>query len=261
MAPKLPDRRDLVAGTDFESRHRFQSQTGRLAINSSEIPQSKMAEVLAATTEIDPVQTAEAIAPMPSLPSEALPLQPKTEIAALESRAINATFWTIVQYGCGQGLRLVNSFILTRLLFPEAFGQMTLVTTLIVGITMLSDLGLGPSVIQSRRGDEPAFLNTAWTLQVMRGTGLWLFALLLARRPCLSRSQADAGALGARDQHRHQRLQQHQDPYAFAPHGRTAAVHHRVHHADRCPGRHHHVRVLLAVSLGFGRRQSGLDAL
>ena len=108
------------------------------------------------------------------------PEQPSGHFAALESRALNATFWTVVQYGAGQGLRLVNSYILTRLLLPEAFGQMTLMTTLIVGITMLSDFGLGPSVIQSSRGDEPAFLNTAWTMQVMRGAGLWIFALLLA---------------------------------------------------------------------------------
>jgi len=127
-----------------------------------------MAEALATPPEIDPASHSGGRE------------QPAVHIAALESRALNATFWTIVQYGAGQGLRLVNSYILTRLLFPEAFGQMTLVTTLIVGITMLSDIGLAPSVIQSSRGDEPGFLNTAWTMQVMRGTGLWIFALLLA---------------------------------------------------------------------------------
>ena len=102
------------------------------------------------------------------------------EIAALESRALTATVWTIVQYGSGQGLRLVNSYVLTRLLVPAAFGQMTLVTTLIVGITLLSDIGLAPSVIQSARGDEPGFLNTAWTLQALRGGGMWCVAMLLA---------------------------------------------------------------------------------
>ncbi len=127
-----------------------------------------MAEALATPTDIDPVTAT--VAPEP----------PQVHIGALESRALNATFWTIVQYGAGQGLRLVNSYILTRLLLPEAMGQMTLVTTLIVGITMLSDIGLAPSVIQSPRGDDPDFLNTAWTLQVLRGGALWVLALLLA---------------------------------------------------------------------------------
>src|ERR1700722_3775887 len=123
-----------------------------------------MAEALAAPSEIVPVDH------LGELGSEfALP---PVNIEALESRALNATVWTIVQYGAAQGLRLVNSVILTRLLFPEAIGQMTLVTTLIVGITLLSDIGLAPSVIQSQRGDEPDFLNTAWTLQAIRGGAL-----------------------------------------------------------------------------------------
>jgi len=99
---------------------------------------------------------------------------------ALESRALRATMWTVISYGAAQCLRVVNSMVLTRLLMPQAFGEMTLVITLIVGMTMLSDIGLEPSVIQSARGDEPLFLDTAWTLQAMRGFALWGIALLLA---------------------------------------------------------------------------------
>jgi len=105
---------------------------------------------------------------------------PKIEMEVLESRALRATLWTVVSYGAAQSLRVVNSLVLTRLLVPSAFGQMTLVTTVIVGITLLSDIGLGPSIIQSARGDDPRFLNTAWTLQVIRGTVMWMVALLLS---------------------------------------------------------------------------------
>jgi O-antigen/teichoic acid export membrane protein len=45
---------------------------------------------------------------------------------------------------------------------------------------MFSDLGLKPSIVQSRRGDEPAFLNTAWVVQIFRGAALWLVALGIA---------------------------------------------------------------------------------
>jgi O-antigen/teichoic acid export membrane protein len=41
---------------------------------------------------------------------------------------------------------------------------------------MFSDIGVGPSIVQNRRGNEPAFLNTAWTIQVGRGVVLWLVA-------------------------------------------------------------------------------------
>jgi O-antigen/teichoic acid export membrane protein len=100
--------------------------------------------------------------------------------SALESKALSATIWTILSYGSGQALRVVNSLVLTRLLLPSAFGEMSLVTTLIVGMTLLSDLGLNQSVVQSKRGDESVFLNTAWTMQAFRGIGIWACACLLA---------------------------------------------------------------------------------
>jgi O-antigen/teichoic acid export membrane protein len=98
----------------------------------------------------------------------------------LESTALRATVWTVADYGFSMALRVVNSLVLTRLLMPESFGLMTLVTTLVVGISLISDIGLGPSVIQSPRGDEPVLLNTAWTLQVVRGLGIFVVALLMA---------------------------------------------------------------------------------
>jgi O-antigen/teichoic acid export membrane protein len=102
------------------------------------------------------------------------------KVSALEKTALKAAFWTFMDYGFGQSLRVVNSLVLTRLLLPAAFGEMALVTTLIVGMTLLSDIGLTPSVIQSKRGDEPQFLNTAWTLQAGRGVAIWCVAVLLA---------------------------------------------------------------------------------
>ncbi len=43
---------------------------------------------------------------------------------------------------------------------------------------MFSDIGITPSIIQNKRGDDPNFLNTAWTMQVIRGLVLWLITLL-----------------------------------------------------------------------------------
>jgi len=105
---------------------------------------------------------------------------PRLRVSALEATALKAALWTIVSYGSSQLLRIANSLVLTRLLLPAAFGEMSLVTTLIVGMTLLSDLGLGPSVIQSKRGDDPHFLNTAWTLQAGRGLILWCLSVALA---------------------------------------------------------------------------------
>ena len=37
-----------------------------------------------------------------------------------------------------------------------------------------SDLGFGPSIIRSKDGNRPGYLNTAWTMQAVRGVVLWL---------------------------------------------------------------------------------------
>ncbi|MFN0131197.1 MAG: oligosaccharide flippase family protein [Phycisphaerales bacterium] len=94
--------------------------------------------------------------------------------------AIRATVWTMGAYGTGQVLRLVTNLILTRLVAPEAFGIMVLAQTFRVGLEMLSDIGIGPSIVQSPRGDDPAFINTAWTMQIVRGVLLWIAAVALA---------------------------------------------------------------------------------
>lgn len=98
----------------------------------------------------------------------------------LIARVMRSSAWTALGYGAAQAMRLASNLILTRLLYPEAFGMMALVSVFLVGLTMFSDVGVGPSIMQHRRGDEPAFLNTAWTIQVVRGALLWLCALALA---------------------------------------------------------------------------------
>lgn len=97
--------------------------------------------------------------------------------AQLKSRVISGSVWTIAGYGASQVLRLAGNLVFAKLLFPEAFGLMALVSVFVQGLTMFSDIGIGPSIIQSRRGEELVFLNTAWTLQVGRGFALWLVSL------------------------------------------------------------------------------------
>jgi len=116
-----------------------------------------------------------------TMATEAVVLDPpRLRVSALEATALKAALWTFLSYGSSQGLRVVNSLVLTHILLPAAFGEMQLVTVFVVGITLLSDIGLGPSVIQSKRGDDPNFLNTAWTLQAGRGIVLWVIAVGLA---------------------------------------------------------------------------------
>ena len=98
-----------------------------------------------------------------------------------KKRVVNATYWSLGSQMLIQGLRMVQSIVLAWLLFPEAFGAAELVMTIVIGLEMLSDLGIEPSIVQHHRGEERRFLNTAFTIQLVRG--VILFGLAYACTP------------------------------------------------------------------------------
>lgn len=99
---------------------------------------------------------------------------------SLKKLAISGAIWTLVGNGASQGLRLVSNIILTRLLSPDLFGMMAVINSLMTGLNQFSDIGIRGSIIHSSRGDDPNFINTAWTVQVLRGFALWGVCLLIA---------------------------------------------------------------------------------
>jgi O-antigen/teichoic acid export membrane protein len=97
----------------------------------------------------------------------------------LRALATKVAVWTFLGFGSSLVLKLVSSLTLTRLLYPEAFAVMALATIFIAGLQMLTDVGVQTGIIQSKHGDEEPFLNTAWTIQVVRGMVLCLVACAL----------------------------------------------------------------------------------
>lgn len=95
-------------------------------------------------------------------------------------RAVRGSALTMFGFVSAQVIRLGSNLILTRLLFPEVFGIMALIMVVMQGLNNFSDVGIGPAILQSRRGDDRAFLNTAFTYQAIRGVGLWLGCCILA---------------------------------------------------------------------------------
>ena len=98
----------------------------------------------------------------------------------LKVRALRSMALVTLSIGGAQFLRLLSNLVLTRLLFPEAFGLMAIVAVVTTGAGMLSDVGLKQSVVRCPRGDDPDFLNTVWTLQIIRGCVLFVALLLVA---------------------------------------------------------------------------------
>lgn len=98
----------------------------------------------------------------------------------LNAKARSGTIWIVTAFGAGQIIRLATNIVLAALLLEEAFALMALVNAVLIGLAMFSDLGFQQNVVQSPRGDEPAFLNTVWTMQVIRGALLTLAAMAVA---------------------------------------------------------------------------------
>lgn len=77
-------------------------------------------------------------------------------------------------------LRLGGNLIMTRLLFPEAFGLMLIVNLVFTALHMLSDAGIAQAVISNGRNKGPSYLNTAWSLMCVRGVTLSAIGCALA---------------------------------------------------------------------------------
>ncbi|GAO03334.1 oligosaccharide flippase family protein [Anaeromyxobacter sp. PSR-1] len=115
-------------------------------------------------------------APRPQAPEDETPA-PAAE--HLGRRVARGSVWVAAGYGAAQIIRFGANLVLARLLFPRAFGLMLLVNVCLQGLQLFSDVGIGASIIQHRRSDT-AFVNTAWTVQVVRGFLLWLATFAVA---------------------------------------------------------------------------------
>ena len=88
--------------------------------------------------------------------------------------------WSLLGFAASQGIRLVSTLVMTRLLAPSMFGVMAVAVMVNVVASLLTDLGVRQNIVQSHRGNDPVFLNTAWTVQIIRGFIIWSLALLLS---------------------------------------------------------------------------------
>ncbi|SDO97053.1 Membrane protein involved in the export of O-antigen and teichoic acid [Klenkia soli] len=77
--------------------------------------------------------------------------------------------WTTGSFVISFGLRFVSNVILSRLLSPELFGIVIIVNTIRFGVELLSDVGIEQNIVRRKGQLDRDFLNSAWTVQVVRG--------------------------------------------------------------------------------------------
>lgn len=116
---------------------------------------------------------------------------------SLKTRVLGAGGWSIAGHVATLFIRLGSTLILSRIFSPSIFGQLAFLTIVQVIIALLTDIGLRQSVIQHRNGDDPVFLATAWTLQVLRGFVLTIIGFVVAGILYLSRDLMPVGSVYA----------------------------------------------------------------
>jgi O-antigen/teichoic acid export membrane protein len=77
-------------------------------------------------------------------------------------------FATAFSFGAQALIKLGSSMILTRILRPEAYGIITMLVSISFVVEMIADTNTTLFLIRDKDGEEPRYLNTAWTLQISR---------------------------------------------------------------------------------------------
>lgn len=93
---------------------------------------------------------------------------------------VRASRWTFAAYATTQILRFSTNIVLARLLAPDLFGIMVIVNGVRTAVALVTDLGVGQSVVVNRNGEDPDFYDTAWTINLVRSLLLFLACAALA---------------------------------------------------------------------------------
>jgi O-antigen/teichoic acid export membrane protein len=93
-------------------------------------------------------------------------------------------FATAASFALQAVIRLGSSMILTRFLNPEAYGIITIILSIAFVIELLADINVTLFIIRDENGEQPRYLNTAWTMRLGRAAlnsaVLFIFAPVIA---------------------------------------------------------------------------------
>ena len=77
------------------------------------------------------------------------------------------------------GISFVTNITLAWFLMPAHFGIAAIVSTVLVGMDLFSDVGIVDSIVRHEKGDTDSFTMSAQLLQVFRGVFLYIILLIL----------------------------------------------------------------------------------
>lgn len=108
----------------------------------------------------------------------------KTDVSGgMRSRILSSIKLSSLRFTSQIALRLISTVVLTRLLAPEVYGVFAIVLLYRYLLEMFSDLGLRSVVLTKEGQTDETFLQTVWTVSVLRGALIllmtWVIALII----------------------------------------------------------------------------------
>lgn len=101
--------------------------------------------------------------------------------SAQARKILRGGIWSISGYGVQTALRFISRIVLAKLLINAApLGTVAVVTTILMGLEMISDLGINVNIVQHRDGADKRFLGTAYSVQALRSVTLYILAAAMA---------------------------------------------------------------------------------
>ena len=78
----------------------------------------------------------------------------ESESTPSRSRIVSGSIWTLVSHGGTLVTRLASNLVLAWLLTPADFGLAAIIFVILIGMGLLSDVGIDASIIRSKRGKK-----------------------------------------------------------------------------------------------------------
>jgi O-antigen/teichoic acid export membrane protein len=105
------------------------------------------------------------------------------QTASLAQRTVRGGLWVFSLRGVNKGLGIIRTIILARFLAPEDFGLFGIALLALSTLEVFSQTGFQEALIQ-KKGSVASYLDTAWTISVIRG--LLLFIILFLAAPVIA---------------------------------------------------------------------------
>ncbi|MEQ8277544.1 MAG: oligosaccharide flippase family protein [Deltaproteobacteria bacterium] len=97
----------------------------------------------------------------------------------MRRRAIRGSVVAAGGQGVSMVLRFASNWMVAQLLLPDMLGLAGTVNAVVLGLQMISDIGVHQNIVQHERDDD-AFTDTAFSVSLLRGILLFLMGCALA---------------------------------------------------------------------------------